>query len=136
MTDGRIVIGGVDRGGGFVISEAKVVTAAHVVQSASTNDVSFEADGGSVYDVAEIDADEGLDIAMLRLTTSAVGSPITVAAAITGDQWTVTTRPAGNDAALTGSVTIPARRIRNQAGTELELARKGSVNPWVACSVS
>jgi WD40 repeat protein len=82
--------------------------------------VEYHPEGGDPIPVTRIEVNTGMDVALLRLQRPApamlMAGPVTI-----GAQWRVETRPQASDPTLTGTVTDPHRRLRNQQGKETTL---------------
>jgi photosystem II stability/assembly factor-like uncharacterized protein len=130
MTEGRVVIGGEPLGAAFLIGPERALTARHVVEAALDAEgnprpgFEFELhlrDGPKLVAVVEA-ADAVLDVASVRVT-SPVASWVRVGAPTRGAPWEVTTRFLPTDPVLTGTITDPARLMRNDAGNETTLVQ-------------
>ena len=152
---GRVLLGGQDVGSGFAITEGQVLTAGHVVRNAATVAgsrpgqpvaqpgpvlewvvdggepaavpavVAYQPDDSDPIPVTRVEVDTGLDVAVLHLQRLAPAVLPVAGPVVAGAKWRVETRPKANDAALTGTVTHPHRRMRNEAGNETTLIQLG-----------
>ena len=145
---GRILIDGQDEGSGFAVTDGHVLTAGHVVRPVTGKLaggqqhpageppepavvcvvdrgepypvkvlVEYQPEDAGPIPVTRVVVSTGLDVAALHLQWSAPtmlpAGPTTI-----GAQWRVETRPRPSDPALTGTITDPHRRLRNQRGEE------------------
>ena len=82
--------------------------------------VEYEPEGAKPIPVIRVEVNTGLDVAVLHLQRTGP-TVLPVGLAVAGAKWRVETRPEASDPILTGTVTDPRRRMRNQHGTETTL---------------
>jgi WD40 repeat protein len=150
---GRVLVDGRDAGSGFAVADGCALTAGHVVRSATEKTldgqqvpvvepgepavvcvldggkpalarvvVQYQPEGAEPIPVTRIEVSTSLDVAVLRLRQSAP-AVLPAGTVTTGAEWRVDSRPRASDPALTGTVTDPARRLRNQRGEETTLVQ-------------
>ena len=123
MTVGRIFAGGKDRGSGFALATSAdgpsrvVLTANHVVRDHDVASLEFRCSAGPPVPVERVEADEGLDVAVLHLADD-VTEALAAACAWEDLAWQVPARPRGNDPKLTGTVTDADHPFENAKGRE------------------
>lgn len=118
---GRLWYHGSDAGIAFALAPSIVVTACHIVRDLPGLPSYLPDHGGSIP-VSEIEKDEELDVAALRLRGSVPAKlAITMEKLEPGVRWRVNTNPFRNDPELTGEVTAGKRVLRNEKGYEASL---------------
>jgi KAP family P-loop domain len=120
VTIGRILMNDQDRGAGFVLFPGVVVTANNVVRGGDAATLTFARLDGSKFQVVELEGDENLNVAVLRLA-EAVPSQLRVGRATQGAAWGVEAQPRGNDPALTGTIDITDKWVVNSKGHTVEM---------------
>jgi len=111
MIDGRVLTGDRLLGSGFCIADLFVVTAAHVVEGHSPDDLSFMISNVRM-EVDAIDIRPHIDVALLRLRRSMAAVPrLTYGEKMA--QWSVMSQPRANDPTLGGVITDTDRKITN-----------------------
>ena len=150
---GRILIDGQDEGSGFAITDGRTLTAGHVVRPLTGKlaggqqrvagerpepavvcvvdrgepypvkaVVEYQPEDAGPIPVTRVEVSTGLDVAVLHLQRPAPAM-LSAGQATIGAQWRVETRPRASDPALTGTVSDPHRRLRNQRGEETTLVQ-------------
>ena len=120
---GRVLVGGKDRGAGFALGPALVVTANHVVRDCRDKPVVYVPAGGEPVGVEQVQGDVNRDAAVLRLV-SEVGEFLPAAAPVREAKWQVASPPpGGNDPQLTGTVTTVRTTIHKATGQPLEMVQ-------------
>jgi NB-ARC domain-containing protein len=120
---GRVLVGGKDRGAGFALGPALVVTANHVVCDRGDKPVEYLPAGGEAVGVERVQAGVDHDAAVLWLAGE-VGEFLTTSTAVRGAEWRVESPPqGGNDPQLTGTVTTDRMTIQNAAGQRVEVVQ-------------
>jgi WD40 repeat protein len=82
--------------------------------------VEYQPEGTEPISITRIEVNSGLDVAVLHLQRSAP-AVLPVGQVTIGAEWRVETRPKASDPTLSGMVTDPRRRLRNQRGEETTL---------------
>ena len=77
--------------------------------------VEYQPEDAEPIQVTRVEVDTGLDVAVLHLRRPAP-AVLPVGPVTKGAEWQVETRPKASDPALTGTVTYPRRRLRNEGG--------------------
>ena len=83
--------------------------------------VVYQPEDAEPIPVTRMEVNTSLDVAVLHLQRPAPAVLPVEWPATLGAEWRVDTRPKASDPALTGAVTDPHRRLRNQSGTETTL---------------
>jgi tetratricopeptide (TPR) repeat protein len=118
---GRVLIDGLDKGAGFVLTPSVVITAHHVVSERGAKTVSFAlSDGGSIP-VSQVDEDEALDIAKLALSQESPDMIAAIGKANEDDRWRVEAQPHGDDPMLKGTVDSTKWQLHNAKGRITEV---------------
>jgi predicted ATPase len=111
QTRGRVLVGGVDNGGGVAVAPRLVLTARHVLGAVPEGTpVTFRTAAGDPVPVEPpIGLADGVDAAVLRLARDVAWSQVATAKA--GDPWSADPTGVSNDPLLTGTVTATALPI-------------------------
>ena len=112
------------KGAAFLVGPGVALTARHVIKTAlDENDrhrggcvVTVDFGGGMVWTAEVEKCDQVMDVAVLRGTTVDSVGAYRCGAPVQGAGWRVSTKFLPNDPVLTGTVTDPARTIRERAG--------------------
>lgn len=118
---GRLWYHGYDAGVAFALTSSVVVTAWHVIRDLPGLPC-YLPDHGESIPVEEIDKDEQLDVAVLRL-----GGSVPAKLAVSKEKlepyarWRIDTNPLGNDPGLRGKVEAYDRQMRTEKGYEAHL---------------
>jgi tetratricopeptide (TPR) repeat protein len=118
LVAGRIRERGLDRGSAFPIAPRLVVTANHCIRGCDLAALRFAVDGREIV-VEDVEQDESLDVALLRLVADAP-SPLTLGECKVGAGWRVESQPRENDPMLSGTINADRWRITNRRGHVVE----------------
>lgn len=117
-------------GSGFLVSQGRLVTAAHVINGAST--ISVHSDDG-VVQASIVGVDKSVDLAVLRLAFPVHGHVFRLAASLTPPGTHIVTigYPLSGPKTLTeGTVSGVGRKIRTESGTQTDMLQTDApINP-------
>jgi tetratricopeptide (TPR) repeat protein len=116
-TTGRIRTSDKDLGGAFALAPRLAVTANHCVRDRDAASLLFAIEGREIA-VDEVEGDERLDVALLRLAQDAPGM-LSASQAWRDAGWRVESQPRENDPLLTGTIQHPRWEITNRVGAKV-----------------